>query len=150
MQIQRPSFPTRGVALIALLFILAAFAIFGQRARDANRPKSPIHGSVPPAFSYHVAPRSGHWPKVRATYLADHPNCEACGRSAKQSGQAIEVHHRLPFHDDESKELDPENLIALCRRCHELIGHLDSWKSYNPDVAEDAGRLLKKIKARPK
>lgn len=96
----------------------------------------------------HAEPRSPKWPAVRRAYLEKHPDCEACGRTARQGGP-IEVHHVVPFHDDEAKELDPDNLIALCRRCHELVGHLDKWSSYNRDVRDDASKLLKKIKERP-
>lgn len=101
------------------------------------------------AFSEHAIPRSGKWPAVRRAYLAKHPNCQACGRTEKQSGQAIECHHVVPFHDDMSKETDPDNLISLCRRCHELLGHLDRWSSFNESVREDADNMLKKIKNRP-
>lgn len=113
-----------------------------------------VHQQQPPAeqslhaFSFHETPRSGKWPAVRRAYLAEHPDCEACGRTEKQSGQVIEVHHVIPFSTDASQELNPDNLIALCRRCHELLGHLDKWSDSNPEVREDSARMLKKIKER--
>ena len=64
---------------------------------------------------------------------------------------AIQVHHRWPFHDcvlagRPDLELDPRNLIALCETergvatldCHLHVGHMGDWKSYNPRVAGDA------------
>lgn len=132
--------------LFALLLTVIVVAIVVLPPK-CDGPPSPPEASVP--MSAHAVPRSGKWPAVRKHYVDAHPTCEACGRTAKQSGQAIECHHRIPFSADESKELDPANLISLCRRCHELIGHLDSWKSHNPDIAEDADRLMDKIKRRP-
>lgn len=133
---------TRAKRLALFLTVLAMVAVLAFVAYRSEAP--------PPAgpFSQHTVPRSGKWPKVRAAYLAEHPDCQACGRTAKQSGP-IEVHHVEPFHDDPSKELDPQNLIALCRRCHELLGHLDKWSSFNSGVREDADRMLRKIKNRP-
>ena len=136
----------RALAALGTVLVLTALFVFGRRGCNEAPPASEPHA----AFAAHSSPRSGKWPAVRKHYLEAHPNCEACGHSEKQSGQAIEVHHRVPFAADESKELDPDNLISLCRRCHLLIGHLDSWKSFNPSVAEDADRLLNKIRNRPK
>lgn len=82
------------------------------------------------------AARSSGWPKVRDAYMAAHPKCEACGQPSE------EAHHVSPFAHDPSKELDPNNLIALCRHDHLLIGHADSWRTYNPRVREDAAKLL--------
>jgi 5-methylcytosine-specific restriction endonuclease McrA len=48
-----------------------------------------------------------------------------------------------------ARELDPANLMALCRSCHLFVGHLGSWESYNPAALEDAAAWLAKIKARP-
>lgn len=87
--------------------------------------------------------RSGQWPTVRKHYLAVHPTCEACGARTD-----LNVHHVMPFHLDPSKELDPANLITLCRGCHLRIGHAcDSdgrvnWSCSNPNVREDARKHL--------
>lgn len=90
-------------------------------------------------------PRSPQWPAVRARHLLAEPCCQACGRRTD-----LEVHHVEPFHVNPARELDPENLITLCRRCHTLFGHLDDFRSWNKDVREDAGRMWKRIKGRPK
>ena len=86
--------------------------------------------------------RSSKWPAVRDAYLRQHPACEACG-----SRSDLNVHHVIPFHVDEEKELDPTNLITLCRTHHLTIGHLcdratgrDNWKCENPNVREDAAK----------
>lgn len=90
------------------------------------------------------ASRSGHWPTVRKHYLESHPVCAACGRD-----EHLEVHHRKPFHTNPDLEMDEKNLITLCRRCHEFLGHLDKWASWNADVAQDAANIRRKIETRP-
>ena len=92
------------------------------------------------------APRSGKWPRVRREHLANNPACIACGHDGE-----LEVHHVVPFHDRPALELDDSNLVTLCAEpCHRLFGHLTDWRSYNPDVREDAARFLEKVKNRPK
>jgi hypothetical protein len=144
----RPPFNWRAVLFAAAILGVAIVIRFLVLPNLENGTPPPL--PHPQSFAaQHAVPRSGHWPKVRAEYLAKHPTCQACGRTAKQSGQAIEVHHVVPFSVDAGKELDEENLIALCRRCHELLAHLDKWSSHNADVREDCERMLKKIKERP-
>jgi 5-methylcytosine-specific restriction endonuclease McrA len=86
------------------------------------------------------AKRSPHWHEVKEEYLKnlDHPNkCELCGNSNP------EVHHKIPFHIAPDKELDPSNLIALCRKgrgglsCHLAVGHLGNYSKFNPNVEID-------------
>lgn len=80
--------------------------------------------------------RSPHWPSVEHKFKKTQPVCEACG-----STKLIQVHHVKPFHLHPELELDPSNLISLCmgpNECHLRIGHGDDFKSYNPNVREDA------------
>jgi len=93
--------------------------------------------------------RSPKWAGVRRDFLKG-KGCAVCGSTAK-----LEAHHKMPFHLDESKELDPANLIALCEsekylNCHLFVGHLANFKSYNPDVEKDAKLWADKLKNRPK
>lgn len=44
----------------------------------------------------------------------------------------------LPFHLVPELELDPANLICLCRKCHLVFGHLGCWQCCNPEVEADA------------
>lgn len=94
-----------------------------------------------------AAERSGRWPTVRAACLESHPACEACGCK----DEAMNVHHVEPFEYAPERELDPTNLITLCNKhhCHLMIGHLGDYKAFNPNVRDDAARMLKRIKARP-
>lgn len=94
--------------------------------------------------------RSPQWDTVRARFIADgNDSCAVCGTT-----HDLNVHHVIPFHDDPTKELDPTNLITLCRVHHLLVGHdpdvegpiKPSWKLSNPNVKADAERLRNKLK----
>ena len=89
--------------------------------------------------------RSSHWPAVERAFRKVHPQCAACIVKAVAH---VQIHHRFPFHycvalGRPDLELDPRNLITLCEHVggpehHLLLGHLDSFKSSDLDVAEDA------------
>ena len=84
--------------------------------------------------------RSSRWPAVRAKHLEDHPCCTACGGTKN-----LEVHHVIPYHVDNSKELSPENLQTLCglpRNCHWCVGHGFDWKAWRPDSRTLAKQML--------
>ena len=90
--------------------------------------------------------RSKGWRKVRNEHIARHPVCAVCGRRKK-----LEVHHIEDFSTNPELELDPNNLLTLCRgtfNCHLLLGHLASWRSINPDVLADCISLSGKIQNR--
>ncbi len=92
--------------------------------------------------------RSGRWHTVRGAYIAEHSTCEACG--GKGSPEApLQVHHVLSYELYPERELDPENLITLCPRCHLVFGHLGDFKAFNPLVREAAARHLAEVKSRP-
>jgi 5-methylcytosine-specific restriction endonuclease McrA len=89
--------------------------------------------------------RSPRWRTVRKEFIKNNNSCAACG-----STKDLEVHHVIPVHIDESKELDMDNLITLCSEsCHILFGHLMDFKSHNPMVREDCALMSNKIKTRP-
>lgn len=88
--------------------------------------------------------RSARWPSVRAEHLAIHPRCAAC-----DSPEDLEAHHIIPFHLSPSRELDKDNLLTMCRRCHLLLGHLTDWSSYNEHAREDCAALFTRIRQRP-
>ena len=88
------------------------------------------------------AARSPSWRIFRKVNIKK--NCEACGTNKK-----LELHHIQPFHLDFSLELSVNNVITLCRRCHQLLGHLDDFHSKNINVREDAEVWKNKIINRP-
>jgi 5-methylcytosine-specific restriction protein A len=90
--------------------------------------------------------RSSGWSKVRKAYVKNNPFCAACGTTRK-----LEVHHIKDFSTHPELELDPENLVTLCRagtQCHLTFGHLGSWKSINSEVKKDTEWFIKKVKTR--
>jgi 5-methylcytosine-specific restriction endonuclease McrA len=91
------------------------------------------------------AKRSPRWSTVRKEHLSQNSECAACG-----STKDLEVHHIIPVHIDQDKELDPSNLITLCsKQCHFIFGHLMNYKSWNKDVIEDCRVYYNKIQSRP-
>jgi 5-methylcytosine-specific restriction protein A len=68
-------------------------------------------------------------------------SCEACGTKKR-----LEVHHVRPFHVAPELELQESNLIVLCRRCHQFLGHHDNWKDWNVFVRRDAEQILTSIR----
>lgn len=90
-------------------------------------------------------PRSPKWKKLRLEHVKNNPRCAVCGGTFN-----VVPHHIVPFHEDPSKELDPDNLISLCEgnafNCHFFFGHLRNWCKYNPDIVEDARIWSEKIK----
>ncbi len=93
------------------------------------------------------APRSGHWPVVRAQHLEREPECAACGSA--EAG--LEVHHLRPFHLHPELELDDGtngfdgNLITFCKRCHLLIGHGATYQGFNEDARKDATLIRSRV-----
>lgn len=78
-------------------------------------------------------PRSPSWGSVRRKYLASNRQCKTCGTKER-----IEVHHVKPYHLFPALELDANNLMSLCERCHLFVGHLGDWRAWNPQVREHA------------
>lgn len=58
----------------------------------------------------------------RATRKRDGYKCQDCGRTQKDIGRSLDVHHIKRFADFESSEEANhiDNLISLCHRCHML------------------------------
>jgi len=87
--------------------------------------------------------RSSGWSKVRKNHILNHPVCAVCGKDKK-----LEVHHIEDFSTRPELELDPLNLLTLCRgsfNCHLLFGHLGDWKSINEFVIQDSFWMYQKI-----
>lgn len=82
------------------------------------------------------AARSGKWSEVRRDFLRQHPTCEACGIESD-----LNVHHIKPFNQFPELELEPSNLITLCRKHHFEVGHLGNWRTANATVRDDAAKI---------
>ena len=83
--------------------------------------------------------RSPEWRVVRKNYKKAFPTCFIC-----DSAKRVEVHHIVPFNIAPDLELEPENLMSLCRKrkfginCHLLVGHLGNFRRTNPNCKMDA------------
>lgn len=100
--------------------------------------------------------RSSKWATTRKKFLKKNPECAACG-----ARRGLQVHHKIPFHLRPDLELVESNLVALCEfvgglECHELLGHGDYWKAYNPEIERHVAELradptaLKRIRTEAK
>jgi hypothetical protein len=94
------------------------------------------------AFAFLYADeRSPQWRKVRAEHLAVEPQCAACGEEGE-----LEVHHIVPFNEKPELELEPTNLITLCRHCHWRLGHGGKdWSEGWPDVRDVLGGVSNSV-----
>lgn len=88
--------------------------------------------------------RAPGWASLRNRFIAAHPRCAGCGAAASVA------HHVEPVSLNPSRELDAENLVPFCDRCHLMIGHLGCWSSYNADAVADAAWWRAKLSRRPK
>ena len=95
---------------------------------------------IGPSQIWGGAQRSSGWDKVRNEHIKKQPVCCGCNASSR-----LEAHHIIPFHFRPDLELEPGNLITLCRDCHWNIGHLRDWSLCNPCVVEDAETYLRKF-----
>ena len=80
--------------------------------------------------------RSEKWAAARASHLQAEGWCALCGTQ-----KDLEVHHLTPFHVAPVLELDPANLITLCRHCHLEAGHLGNWTNDVPGLRVVIGEV---------
>jgi 5-methylcytosine-specific restriction protein A len=66
------------------------------------------------------------WRRVRIAYLRKQPLCEICEKNGL-TVPAVLVHHIRPISEGGAR-LDANNLMALCRECHEDIHKGDRFK----------------------
>ena len=92
------------------------------------------------------ATRSSKWPAFRKLHIKD--RCESCGKKGTLLSP-LELHHIELFSQNPARECDPTNVLTGCRRCHQLIYHLDNFKSWDVNARESAAKMLTKIKTRP-
>lgn len=81
--------------------------------------------------------RSPKWYSLRCRTLQNANGCEAC-----KSLKSLQVHHVKPVYTHPELELDPSNLMVLCRTCHLHIGHGGCWMQVNPMARDSASTLL--------
>ncbi len=64
----------------------------------------------------------GEWIAARDAVLAEEPRCRACG------APSVEVHH-IMGHGMGKRNHARENLMGICRRCHDYAeNHPKAWR----------------------
>jgi len=56
------------------------------------------------------------WSKVRSVKMSQNPICEMCNVKPAEM-----VHHKAPVSEMPDLRLVLDNLMSVCRRCHEMI-----------------------------
>jgi 5-methylcytosine-specific restriction enzyme A len=59
------------------------------------------------------------WRRLRDRYLRTHPLCARCDAAGKTTPAEV-VHHVVPI-DAGGPRMDVDNLMPLCRACHEQV-----------------------------
>lgn len=65
------------------------------------------------------------WKRLREWQITNHPICYDCMMNGR-SVPAEEVHHVIPFSRGKTEEeriellLDPDNVVSLCKNCHDI------------------------------
>jgi 5-methylcytosine-specific restriction endonuclease McrA len=129
--------------ILMFLLVLTAFMMLAEWRNDRSSiPREPPEQLDEATVDGWGEPRSSEWSAVRAAHVKRHPACLACG-----SVEQLNVHHIEPFHLRPDLELEPSNLVTLCREHHFRIGHdpdgpwkpqKPSWIKSNPNVRQDA------------
>lgn len=63
---------------------------------------------------------SSQWQKVRDRYLKKNPLCEICEKKGRTKAAEV-VHHKVEVKENFSKRLDIDNLMSLCKKCHQEV-----------------------------
>lgn len=92
------------------------------------------------------AKRSPHWSTVRSKHVEEYPEC-AFGHNASLLNP-LAVHHIKDFSTSPLEELNPDNLISLCRLHHLYHGHLGSWRSINLNIRGEVAEHITDVKNR--
>lgn len=78
------------------------------------------------------------WSKTRAWILhRDSNTCQSCGAKPRE----LDVHHRN-YERTTMEGRDPDSLISLCRKCHNLVEYIDGDKRYKRDCEQEKEEVL--------
>jgi hypothetical protein len=73
--------------------------------------------------SAHTGTHSNAMRALSRNIRANHPMCEVC-----EVRPSTEVHHKRKWSESVHGRLDPRNLLAVCRECHELVEKANAWQ----------------------
>jgi gp54 protein len=84
--------------------------------------------------------KSAAWLRKRKEIVdRDNNECQLCksnGYATVGQMTALDVHHKEHLEDNWQRRLDNDNLITLCRSCHNLQ-HPEKLKEFNSDVHQE-------------
>lgn len=91
----------------------------GPRTRRVAEPRNPEVARVH---------NSARWQRLRKAKREANPMCEDPFGTHESSGRVViaeQVHHVVPIVVDPSRAFDWDNLVSVCRACHERMerGH---------------------------
>ena len=72
--------------------------------------------------------KSNRWKKVRAEVLRRDKCCVLCLKNKYIEYRGLQVHHIIKRTDDMSLAYEPNNLVTVCRKCHEQLELLPPTK----------------------
>jgi 5-methylcytosine-specific restriction endonuclease McrA len=82
---------------------------------------------------------SNEWVKARDMHKAKYPTCQRCafmGSETRESVSRLEVHHITPLAIDYSKRTDADNLLTVCRPCHNIYTRMENTSRTAQSIAE--------------
>lgn len=105
-------------AMVAMSLLLCGIGITGcaMRVREVY-VTAPVVQNVDQVGHDDAPGRIMMWPIPRV-------ECAWCGAT-----NSLEVHHVLPQHIRPDLANDPSNMIVLCRKDHEALGHKHDFKN---------------------
>ncbi len=105
---------------MTVIFIYSIFPIMANhRYKSKRKHKKPSPGKE----SYYHYLQSDHWQQIRIEALKLFRTCVLCGSKNK-----LNVHHRNYKHL--YQEIITEDLIVLCKSCHEEYHNIDKPKKH--------------------
>ncbi len=111
-----------------------SFGSWSEALRTCGFPPRYRGGTMTPLAQTHSRYGS-NWQRERQRAVErDRYRCQDCGMKQREHvdkyGKRLDVHHIIPISEFETPENAnfPENLITLCRECHE------KWSGLSPDI----------------
>lgn len=106
-------------------------------AQAASRPKPWLRGAangmhgktgaLNPGYVDGSSPQrqrayaSAEWQAtIRAVYKRDNYTCQECG-GGKTTARSLHAHHIYPWAGHPDLRFDPDNIVTLCRGCHQWV-----------------------------
>lgn len=125
---------------LILLFIWGLTLFFDTESQETNQEKKKVKPKVKARIKNQVNSKTSEnesWSYLREIILDKYNyQCSICG----QYGE-IDVHHKIPIKEGGTNEI--ENLITLCRNCHENLHHF-KFSNDSISFSDEYGQQIKK------